>query len=225
MITLSLLGWITPSMDTPSIAVGLGVLNVSAQQPALSTNPIQSFAEWDEARFELALETAHTVDQLRYYWNGKIEYLALGNNRIDDLQPLSDLSQLDSLFVFSNEISDLTPLEPLTELRSRSLGYNPVEEVSFLANLYALEELLLFHILVTDVSPIEALVQLSWLDLYNTPIEETTALENLLQLTWLDRRGINMRDRTCPVQPKSVCLFSITRSQRTPIYHASHISL
>ncbi|MGB7445305.1 MAG: hypothetical protein WA919_29890 [Coleofasciculaceae cyanobacterium] len=92
--------------------------------------------------------------------------------------------------------------------RSLSLGNNPVEEVSSLANLYALEELLLFKTLVTNVSPIEALAKLIWLELYNTPIEETTALENLLQLTWLDLRGTHMRDRTCPVQPESVCLLS-----------------
>lgn len=56
------------------------------------------------------------------------------------------------------------------------------------------------------------LAQLTWLDLYNPPIAEMTALARLAWLTWLNLRGTEIRDRTCPVQPERVCLFSPTDS-------------
>lgn len=59
MTALSPVRWIAPA-----VAMGLGVMNLSAQQTASTNPPVKSFTEWCEQGAELAPETAHTVKQL-----------------------------------------------------------------------------------------------------------------------------------------------------------------
>ena len=55
-----------------------------------------------------------------------LETLGLGRNQITDLAPLAKLIKLKTLWLPDNKISDLTPLAKLTKLKMLYLGGNPI---------------------------------------------------------------------------------------------------
>ena len=91
-----------------------------------------------------------------------------------------------------NKISDLTPLENLTNLKVLRLGCNAVSDLSPLRNLTNLRWLSLHENRITDVSPLADLTNLYILDIFNyyysphwagnNEITDLTPLRNLINL-------------------------------------------
>lgn len=114
---------------------------MSAQQPILSTVLIQSFAEWCEARKELASETAHTVNQLLTIAVAEVcvvaetllsqeEVLVLERLELKDIRPLSGFSQLMWLSLSANHIEDVTQLRSLTNLEHLFINNSEIAELT-----------------------------------------------------------------------------------------------
>ncbi|MGB0562312.1 MAG: leucine-rich repeat domain-containing protein, partial [Spirulinaceae cyanobacterium] len=114
-----------------------------------------------------------------------LQELWLSGNQIADIRPLAKLTNLTFLLLRDNQITDIRPLASLTELQILTVNGNQLEDIRPLANLANLQQLGLQDNLITDVSPLRSLTNLQQLALYNNPL----------------------RDRTCPVQPASVCVF------------------
>jgi len=87
-----------------------------------------------------------------------------------------------------NRISDLSPLAELTNLEELVLGFNQITDVSPLAGLTKLKELDLFKNQITDVSPLAGLTKLEYLNLYNNEIAEISPLKGLTKLKELELR-------------------------------------
>jgi len=66
---------------------------------------------------------------------GVTEILLYGN-RISDLTPLKDMTQLEVLVLEGNNIRDVSPLKGLTNLRVLILGDNPIADFTPLAGIY-----------------------------------------------------------------------------------------
>ena len=64
--------------------------------------------------------------------------MALDENKIYDLGPLSGLTQLTSLSLRSNDISDLSPLSTLQSLVQLDLGNNQIQDILPLLNMESL---------------------------------------------------------------------------------------
>ena len=109
----------------------------------------------------------------------------LGNNQINDLSPLQNLTSLLGLYLRNNQISDLTPLQNLTSLKLLSLENNQINDLSPLQNLTSLEKLYLSGNQISDLTPLQNLTGLEWLDLDNNQIQ--TGPKNLKDLKLLQR--------------------------------------
>ncbi|MDY6940961.1 MAG: leucine-rich repeat domain-containing protein, partial [Cyanobacteriota bacterium] len=94
------------------------------------------------------------------------------------------LADLTKLYLIGR-ITDVGPLSSLTNLTELGLRGNQIAEVGPLSGLTNLTELRLGDNQIADVRPLSGLTNLTALNLYHNPLT----------------------DRTCPVEPQSICGF------------------
>ena len=78
-------------------------------------------------------------------------------NRIIDISPVTNLTNLVTLRLEGNRIVDVTPLANLTQLTELYLSHNHIADISPLANLVELETLDIRGNLVNDYTPLDGL--------------------------------------------------------------------
>ena len=123
----------------------------------------------------------------------QLRFLRLNDNRLlENIDSLASLAQLRVVHLDRNAIVDISPLAGLTGLTSLDIRYNQIENLSPLANLTQLTQLLLNNNKILDVNPLAHLTQLTQLHLGGNQIEDISPLANLTQLTqlWLDHNKI-----------------------------------
>ena len=130
-------------------------------------------------------------DQLRKLG---IRGIDLSKTRIDDIAPLVDLIELQSLLLWRTTVSDLTPIANLTALQRLDLDGTLVSDLSPLSNLTALESLELRETSVSDLSPLSNLTALESLELRETSVSDLSSLSNLTALQRLDLDGTLVSD-------------------------------
>jgi len=100
--------------------------------------------------------------------------LGLVGNRISDLTPLSELTNLRSLNLIGNQITDITPLSSLTNLGgdygALDLSDNKITDIKPLSNLTKLQWLSLDNNQITDLTPLYSLTNLNFITLHGNPI-------------------------------------------------------
>ncbi|WP_323843252.1 leucine-rich repeat domain-containing protein [Moraxella sp. Pampa] len=99
-------------------------------------------ADFDWLNRNLSL---HYVKQLQ----GLTE-LGLGENQIQNIAPLANLTQLTELWLYDNQIQDITPLSNLTQLTRLDLDINQIQDITPLANLTQLTYL---HLSKNPIKP------------------------------------------------------------------------
>jgi len=77
--------------------------------------------------------------------------------RINDLSPLSGLTNLTTLYLNEHQISDLRPLTTLSSLRYLNLNNNNISDLSPLSSMTSLEILYLNENRITDLRPLASL--------------------------------------------------------------------
>ena len=116
-----------------------------------------------------------------------LKELHLGENKISDISPLKNLTNLIVLDLHRNfKIHDASPLSTLTNLTHLSLWANRVSDVSPLSTLTNLIYLSLENNKILDVSPIKDMINLEGLDLETNRISDISALTDMTKLTFLD---------------------------------------
>ncbi|MBW4623491.1 MAG: leucine-rich repeat domain-containing protein [Cyanosarcina radialis HA8281-LM2] len=180
-----------------TLALSLGwLLGCTGAGMSQTTKEYKTFAQWCEHLSQLSAAEKYTVEVLLKEAEAKdcqtadlilsrLISLDLSYDRITDLKPISTLTNLTSLEIFYNQIADLQPLSNLTNLRDLYLGANQIKDITPLSNLTNLKTLHLFGNQITDIKPLSSLTTLTILSLDNNPIA----------------------DRTCPLQPPSLCGF------------------
>ena len=121
-------------------------------------------------------------DQLRKLG---IRGIDLSKTRTDDIAPLADLIELQSLSLWGTTVSDLTPLANLTALQRLDLDGTLVSDLTPLSNLIGLQWLHLDGTPVSDLSPLSNLTALESLELRRTSVSDLSPLRNLTRLQWL----------------------------------------
>ena len=81
------------------------------------------------------------------------------NSELDDLSPLSGLTNLQQLDCFDTQVTDLSPLAALTNLQGLDCSLTQVADLSPLAGLINLQGLDCCYTQVEDLSPIFPLIQ------------------------------------------------------------------
>ena len=111
------------------------------------------------------------------------------NNRIVDITPLTNLTDLTHLSIHGNQIVDINPLSGMTDLTILTLHQNQISDITPLANLTKLTNLQLYNNQITDVTILKNLTSLTKLYLNDNQISDVSALENLTDLTHLSLSG------------------------------------
>ncbi len=109
-----------------------------------------------------------------------------------DIRPLANLSNLEVLSLEQNWISDVRPLGVLKNLRSLHLTHNQIADVRPLASMTELRELRIEGNPITDFTPLAGL-DVRELDISNNPIGDLHSLVNLrnLEVLYLEGNGIS----------------------------------
>lgn len=104
----------------------------------------------------------------------------------NDLNALSELTELEYLDLHNNKITDIKPLVKLTNLRYLNLSRNKVTDMSPLAQLPNLEYLNISGCGTADISKISEAGNMRELYLGNNKIEDISALSNMPELLTLE---------------------------------------
>ena len=103
-----------------------------------------------------------------------------GRNRITDLRPLANLTNLVHLHIWHREVADMPPVTNL--------------DISLLSGLINLEDLVLENSGISDISPLTQLKGLRGLGLSANNIEDISPLAELKELQRLDLSENNIKD-------------------------------
>ena len=115
---------------------------------------------------------------------------------ITHISPLADLTQLQVLDLDRNLIVDVSPLAGLAGLTSLDIRYNRIEDIRPLANLTQLTRLLLNNNKIVDISPLTNLTQLTQLWLESNKIKDVRPLATLARLNVLHIRWNNIMNHS-----------------------------
>ena len=128
----------------------------------------------------------------------------VSGNRLSDITPLQNLTNLTDLNLGSNQISDITPLRNLTNLTRLILQYNRISDLTPLANLESLSHLSLIGNQINDITPIESLTALTTLYLDGNPIADLEPLRKLKRQNLLLTIDIDIGPLTTNSAPVAV---------------------
>ncbi|HEL8678635.1 TPA: InlB B-repeat-containing protein, partial [Listeria monocytogenes] len=112
----------------------------------------------------------------------------IGNNKITDLSPLANLSQLTWLEIGTNQISDINAVKDLTKLKMLNVGSNQISDISVLNNLSQLNSLFLNNNQLgnEDMEVIGGLTNLTTLFLSQNHITDIRPLASLSKMDSAD---------------------------------------
>ena len=120
----------------------------------------------------------------------------VGRNRITDLRPLANLTNLVHLHIWHREVADMppvtnldiSPISGLINLEGLSLEYNGISDISLLAGLKNLKLLGLSENTIEDISPLAGLKKLQRLHLSDNNIKDLSPLARLTNLRelWIE---------------------------------------
>jgi hypothetical protein len=120
-----------------------------------------------------------------------------GNQYIQDLEPLAQLTSLRTLNLSQANANDLSPIRNLAELVSLNLADTKVSDLSALKYCSKLEKLNLSNTKVTDITVLEKMPELVELNLNGTRIADVSALSMLTKMKKLYLR----ETRTTSITP------------------------
>ena len=124
-----------------------------------------------------------------------LKELFLGPGKLEDLSPLADLKNLESLRASLNQVADIKPLGGMTKMDRLDLGHTLVADLSPLAGMESLTELQLDDTQVKDLAPLAKLTKLERLSLQRSAVRDLKPLLPLTSLKFLDISGAPVDDK------------------------------
>lgn len=162
--------------------------SLQKQQPKFNR-----FSEWCLCKEKLSNEVKHTIEVLlkkvgtsNCYEAEKLlntyTELIFPYQKIADLSPISDLTNLRKLIVRQSKISDLSPLSGLNQLTHLEIvGYNGVDLNE--------NQIYIYQSCLSNINPLSELSNLKFLDLSSNSIVNLTPLSRLINLEKLKLSG------------------------------------
>ncbi|NEQ96238.1 MAG: CHAT domain-containing protein [Cyanothece sp. SIO2G6] len=160
----------------------------------------------------------------------QLQELYLLDNQITNLAPISSLHNLQTLYLDNNQVQDLSPIASLESLTIFFANFNQIRTLAPIDRLETLEQVYVAHNRIDDVEELRSLPQLTHLDLGHNRLNQVEVLRDSTDLIELDISGnrvtivdnlsplenlvvFNLQDnpleqKTCPLFPATVCLFS-----------------
>lgn len=154
---------------------------------------------------QLSIADASNIYDLKpLYAFSLLKHLDVSNARIPDLEPIRNLSKLETLIarkslinsiepiryipgirildISGTLVSDIKPLESYEALEVLNLSESRVDSIQVLKNLTKLRELNLSSLLLKSLEPIKSLQALEVLELSKIPLDTLDVLQNLINL-------------------------------------------
>ncbi len=144
-----------------------------------------------------------------------------GNSYIQDVEPLTQLVDLQQLDLSGTAVTDINPLRNLTALADLNLSNTNLEDLSALKYSDKLVQLNINNTLVSDISVFEKFVNLEHLEMKNTSVTDFTMLQNLTQLKYLSLESTKITD-IAPLD--SLTMMEELNLSRTAIVNLSPLS-
>lgn len=114
-------------------------------------------------------------------------------NRIDDLSPISNLSQLNFLKLVQDGITDIRPIKGLVNLTELDLsGNHEISDISAVRDMKKLTNLSVEGNKITDISAVAELNNLTYLNIAKNQISGLPALNGLQKVYFLDASMNNL---------------------------------
>lgn len=107
------------------------------------------------------------------------------SNQINDISPLANLINLETLDFWGSEVSDISYLTDLINLETLTFGENKVSDISSLSNLTNLEILFFWSNEVSNIKPISNLTNLERLSFAHNDVSDINHLSSLTNLKTL----------------------------------------
>ena len=156
--------------------------------------------EWQE----ILLRAGNVSDSATYPVIKKImgiERLDLSNNTyIQNLEPLTEFTNLKKLNLSHTAINDLNPIRSLTDLQELDASFTAVHDLTPLKYSNRLVKLNAGHTFIDDIGVLERMPLLQQLDLSYTPVTDFTFLQNNTELVTLNVETTKIADLTA-LQP------------------------
>lgn len=142
--------------------------------------------EW-QSILQRKMNITDSVDLADIQNMASIEALDLsGNQFIQDIEPLTQLSALQILNLSNSSITDLSPIRNLTELTELNLSGTQLADITALKYSDKLVKLNLNGTSVSDISILDRMSHLENLELSGTEVTDFTPLSNLSALKYLN---------------------------------------
>lgn len=166
--------------EVKNILINKGIINSMASE--LTS---KEFDEIKEISLDRKLVNDPTVSVgLKVLKN--LSKIRLGFNELADISFVSDLSNLEEIYLNNNLIEDLTPLNQLKKLRVVDLSYNNIENIATFRRHEYITNLYLTGNRITDLSPISTLYGLKKLHIGKNNIDSVDHISGLLEIDELD---------------------------------------
>jgi Leucine-rich repeat (LRR) protein len=123
-----------------------------------------------------------------------LQSLNLANTTITDLSALRNLTGLVDLNLSNTKVQDISPLKYSDNLVSLNINHTPVTEIAVLERMAKLERLEMRNTDVTDFTPLANVPLLKYLDIKNTRIISLAPVSTLTNLTELNVSGTTVDD-------------------------------
>ncbi|HTE29074.1 MAG TPA: leucine-rich repeat domain-containing protein [Chryseolinea sp.] len=119
-----------------------------------------------------------------------INAVDLSQNRyLKDLEPLTQLVDLQVLNLSNTSVTDVSALRNLTGLVELNIANTKVDDIAPLKYSDNMVKLNISNTAVTDISAIERMSKLEALEMRNTPVTDFTPLANAVSLKYLDLKN------------------------------------
>ncbi len=133
----------------------------------------------------------------------RCKYLDLRYLPITDLNVLSDMDHLETLFLSYTDVADLTPIAGLVGMKQLHIGHTKVTDISTLSTMENLGLLHLWGTEITDFTPVSGFTDLYELALSNTNAKSLDFIAPLKNLQRLNLGSLKIRDiRVLETLPK-----------------------
>jgi internalin A len=114
-----------------------------------------------------------------------VKDLFLAPGEYDDLSPIAELKNLESLSAAHSQVKDTAALAKLKKLDRLDLAHTQIADLSVISTLTNLTELTLDDSKITDVTPLAKLTKLEKLGIQHTQVKDASPLKALKKLKTL----------------------------------------
>lgn len=123
-----------------------------------------------------------------------LKYLNISGARITDLNPIRNLSKLETLIASSSLISSIDAIQYTSSIRHLDLSASFVRDISPLSNFRNLETLNLSDAAISNPEVLTLLASLRELKLARVPLSSASVVSGLEKVEFLDLSGVPLSD-------------------------------